>query len=264
MTCISCGGRLWHFARIGGVAIHYRLRPGRAGAPTVIFSNSLGTDFRIWDAVLAELGDDISSLCYDKRGHGLSDIGPTPCSIDDHAGDLIGLAAHLGIARAVICGLSVGGMIAQATCKLRPQLVAGLVLCDTATKIGDDDFWNARLKAIAESGIASIAGPILERWFSPGYRRPENPDFAGYSNMLVRSPAEGYSATCAALREADLTADAPNIRVPTLCIVGDQDGSTPPDLVKAMAQRIPGARFEIVKGAGPPALHRTTEGDGAN
>ena len=117
-------------------------------------------------------------------------------------------------------------------------------------KIGDDDIWNARLKAIAESGIASIAGPILERWFSPGYRRPENPDFAGYSNMLVRSPAEGYSATCVALREADLTADAPNIRVPTLCIVGDQDGSTPPDLVKAMAQRIPGARFEIVKGAG--------------
>jgi 3-oxoadipate enol-lactonase len=238
------------FARIGDVALHYRFRPGRAGAPIVVFSNSLGTDFRIWDALLAELGDSIASLCYDKRGHGLSDVGRTPYRIEDHAGDLIGLAGHLGIAKAVICGLSVGGLIAQSVYRQKPGLVSGIVLCDTAAKIGTAELWNARIKAIEEGGIASIAGPILERWFSPPYRRDDNADFAGYRNMLVRSPADGYSATGVAIREADYTADAAKIRVPVLCVVGDQDGATPPDLVKATADRIPGARFSVIAGAG--------------
>jgi len=238
------------FAQLGGVTVHYRLRQGRVGAPTVVFSNSLGTDFRIWDALLAELGDSIASLCYDQRGHGLSDIGPTPYRIEDHAGDLIELASHLGIAKTVICGLSVGGLIAQAVYKLKPGLVAGIVLCDTAAKIGTTELWNARIKVIEDDGIAAIAGPILERWFTQSFRSETNPEFVGCRNMLVRCPAAGYAGTCAALRDADYTADAPNIRVPVLCVVGDHDGSTPPDMVKATADLIPGAQFSVIAGAG--------------
>ena len=90
----------------------------------------------------------------------------------------------------------------------------------------------------------------MERWFTPGYRSPENPDFAGYTNMLTRTPVDGYAGTCAALRDADLSASTSMLKLPVLCIVGDQDGSTPPDLVRTTANLIEGSRFEIVNGAG--------------
>jgi len=237
------------FAVLNGVAIHYRAELGKKGAPVIAFSNSLGTDFRIWSEVAARLSADFNLVFYDKRGHGLSDTGNTPYSIEDHAKDLAALLGHLKITQAVICGLSVGGLIAQSLYKLRPDLIGGLILCDTAAKIGNDELWNARIKAVTENGIASIAGPILERWFTPAFRNPGNAAFAIYRNMLVRSPAEGYAATCAALRDGDFTPDAARIRVPVLCVVGEADGSTPPPLVEATARLIKGARFEVIPGA---------------
>jgi 3-oxoadipate enol-lactonase len=65
--------------------------------------------------------------------------------------------------------------------------------------------------------------------------------------MLIRQPVEGYNATCAAIRDADFTEAAARIKVPTICIVGDQDGSTPPDLVLSTAKMIPQARYEVIK-----------------
>ena len=72
----------------------------------------------------------------------------------------------------------------------------------------------------------------------------------GYHNMLVRQPLEGYIGTCAALRDADYTEETALIKVPTLCVVGDQDGATPPELVEELASLISGAEFETIKGAG--------------
>ena len=68
--------------------------------------------------------------------------------------------------------------------------------------------------------------------------------------MLIRQPAAGYAATCAAIRDADYTEAAKKIAVPAICIVGDQDGATPPDLVLSTAKLIPGCRYEVITGAG--------------
>lgn len=90
----------------------------------------------------------------------------------------------------------------------------------------------------------------MERWFTQAFRRPENVAYAGYCNMLERQPVEGYIATCEAIRDADFTEAAGRIDVPTICIVGEEDGSTPPELVLAMAKLIPEARYEVISGAG--------------
>ena len=66
----------------------------------------------------------------------------------------------------------------------------------------------------------------------------------------MRTPTHGYAGTCASIRDADLTMDAKRIAVPTLCVAGDQDGSTPPDLVRHTAGLIPNARFELIESAG--------------
>lgn len=238
------------FATIDGNALHYEYLTEYGSRPVLVMINSLGTDFRIWLPLLDELTEDWSILLHDKRGHGLSDVGKAPYGIEDHARDVIGLMEHLRIERAVICGVSVGGLIAQMICKLRPDLVEKLVLCDTAAKVGTQDGWNARIATVAEKGIEAIADGIMKVWFTSDFHRDRASELNGYRNMLVRQSAAGYSGTCAALRDADLTADAPRIRVPTLVVVGDQDGSTPPDLVRATADLIPGARFEIIENCG--------------
>jgi len=237
------------FARVNGIVLHHDVR-GNADAPALVFSNSLGTDFRIWDEVAARLAGDFRIALYDKRGHGLSEAPPAPYTIDDHVGDLAALLDHLGIARAAVVGLSVGGLIAQGLAAARPDLVAALVLIGTAPKLGTAETWNARIETVAAKGIAALADDILPRWFTAAFRSPDNPAFAGYRAMLARSPAEGYAGTCAALRDADLTASTRALRLPALCLVGDQDGSTPPDLVRATAALIAGAEFEVIAGAG--------------
>ena len=237
------------FVRVNGVVIHHAVR-GASNRPTIVFSNSLGTDFRIWNAVADALADDYRLVFYDKRGHGLSEATPAPYALTDHVGDLTALLDHLGIKSATIVGLSVGGMIAQGLAALRPDLVERLVLSDTAHKIGTDELWNARIDAVTNGGIASISDQILERWFTPAYRDAGNADFVGYSAMLERTTVDGYAGTCAALRDADLTESTRALKVPVLCIVGDQDRSTPPDLVRSTADLIEGARFEIVNDAG--------------
>lgn len=237
------------FARIDDAVLHYA-ESGRADGPALVFANSLGTDFRIWDAVVARMPAGSRILCYDKRGHGLSDATPAPYAMERHVADLAGLMDRLGLRDAVIAGISVGGMIALGLATARPDLARGLVLCDTAHRIGTYDMWNARIQAIEKDGIAAIAPGILERWFSKAFRATRGEDFAGYRNMLIRTTVAGYTGTCAALRDADLTAGTKRIAVPALCLVGDEDGATPPDLVRSMADLIPGARFEIVAGAG--------------
>ena len=237
------------FIEIAGVTLHYEHR-ARADRPLLVFINSLGTDFRIWDEVAADLAADFGLLRYDKRGHGLSDLGEPPHTIADHASDLAGLIDHVGATDVVLCGLSIGGLIAQHHASYSPAGLRAVVLCDTAHKIGDAGFWDQRIGQVEREGIASLADGILERWFTPAFRSGERARFAGARNMLVRQPVTGYAASCAAVRDADHTDLLGRIAAPALVVVGDQDGSTPPDLVRATADLIPGARFEIIAGAG--------------
>ena len=228
--------------------IHYALRRPAPDAPVLVFANSLGTDLRVWDAMLAALPGGWGALRYDKPGHGLSELTGA-ATIADHADLLSDLMDHAQIGSAVIVGLSVGGMIAQSLAARHPAKVRALVLMDTGHKIGAEDLWNARIEAVRNQGIAAISDGILARWFSAGFREA-NPAFALWRMMLTRTSAEGYAAVCAAIRDADLTEGARALRAPTLCIAGSEDGSTPPALVRELAGLIAGARYAEVVGAG--------------
>lgn len=241
------------FIRLNNQTTHYALEKAAcdpASDATVVFINSLGTDMRIWDNVKTQLAGEFSLLTYDKRGHGLSDTGTTPYTIDELADDLIALLEALKLERVILCGLSVGGLIAQAVFAKRPELVAGLILSNTAHKIGTTEMWQTRIDAIRQNGLSSILAPTMERWFTPAYRTDDNAAFAAYCNMFTRQPVDGYTATCEALAHADYTSQAQQISVPTLCLAGDQDGATPPDLVKQMADLIPTAEFIMLKQCG--------------
>lgn len=239
-----------NFLHVDDVAIHYRTVGLASGKPVIAFVNSLGTDFRIWDAVMDALGEAYAYVLHDKRGHGLSSTGIPPYTIETHADDLIALLDHLKIGKVIVWGLSVGGLIAQAIAIAHPERVSALILSNTAHKIGTAEMWNARIDAIKAHGLASLVDPVMERWFTPAFRREDNPLYAGARAMLARQEAEGYCGTCAAIRDADYTGSVTRITAPTLCLAGDQDGSTSPEVVRALAERIPGSRFVEIADCG--------------
>ena len=175
---------------------------------------------------------------------------PAPYSIDDHVGDLAALLDAHGI-RWRDRHRAVGRRHDRPSSRRRAaRLVRLLVLCDTAHKIGTPEMWNARIDAVRASGLASIADAVLERWFSVEFRQARAADLAGYRNMLTRNPAEGYIGTCATLRDTDLTSAASRLTQPTLCLVGEEDGATPPALVRSLSELIPNAAFETIPNAG--------------
>lgn len=238
------------FANINGISIHHQLIGGPAGKPVIVFVNSLGTDFRIWRDVIVRLAGDFAIVVYDKRGHGLSELGDAPQTIATHAADLAALLDYLSVKKAVICGLSIGGLIAQGLYAARPDLIQAILFCDTAHKIGNDETWNGRISAAREKGIASFADSVMEKWFTPAFHNERGAELAGYRNMLLRQSVDGYAAACVAIRDADFTEAAKSIAVPALCVVGDQDGSTSPELVRSLADLVPGAGYEVISGAG--------------
>ncbi|KFC68077.1 Beta-ketoadipate enol-lactone hydrolase [Devosia sp. LC5] len=237
------------FARVNGIHLHYRLAGNAKGLPLVL-ANSLGTDARIWDELIADLGDGYHVISYDKRGHGLSDAPDGEYQLDEHIDDLAGLLAYLDVQRAVLAGVSVGGLIAQGFALRHPQILAGLILCDTAPKVGSAAMWNDRIAAVRADGLAAIAEGVMARWFTEDFRRDRAIELAGWRNMFERMPAAGYIGTCATLRDADISDQIGAINVPTLVIAGADDLSTPPDLVRDTASRIRGARFEVIANCG--------------
>jgi 3-oxoadipate enol-lactonase len=237
------------FTRLKDITVHWR-ETGPLQAPAIVFVNSLGTDFRIWDEVAGALEDRYRIVVCDKRGHGLSDETPGPYSIDGLAGDCLALIDYLGIETFALVGISIGGMIGQRVAIEAAHRLKALVLCDTAAKIGDAASWNARITAVEQGGLGAIADAVMERWFSSEFRRERPVEVSGWRNMVLRTPSGSYTAACAALRDADLSDEAPKIAVPTLVVVGSEDGSTPPDLVRATARLIPNARFEVIEGSG--------------
>ena len=241
--------------RVNGVTLHWRSNgpedgpeDGPRNGRTLVFSNSLGTDFRIWDPLLAHLPAEWRVIRYDKRGHGLSDLPDGDWGMAEHVADLAGLLDGLGITGAVVCGLSVGGMIAQGLAAERPDLVRALILCDTGAKIGSPELWDERIRTVEGQGIAAMADAVMERWFTPAFR--ERAEFPLYRNMLLRTAPGGYAGTCAAIRDTDLRGSTARLTLPCLAVCGDQDGATPPDLVRETAELVRGSRFELIRGAG--------------
>lgn len=212
---------------VKGAAIHYADEGDRGGTP-VVFSNSLGTDFRIWDDMIARLGPRLRIIRYDTRGHGLSDTPSDACTVEELADDLAALLDHLEVTRAVIVGLSIGGLVAQALAARRPDLVRALVLMDTAARIGEPMSWESRIAQVEAEGVASIADGVISKWFSAGFRAHRRTELAAWRAMLSRTESRGYAACCRALRDADLRESTARISVPVLAICGDEDGATPP------------------------------------
>jgi 3-oxoadipate enol-lactonase len=230
------------FADVAGARLHYRF-DGPDGAPVVLLSNSLGTELAMWAPQMDALVARYRVLRYDSRGHGQSSVTHGPYSIAGLARDALGLIDALALPQVMFCGLSMGGMVGQWLGANAPTRISKLALCNTGAQIGTPDIWNARIEAVVQGGMAAIVDAVLARWYTAGFMTAAPAEVAITRAMLLATPAAGYVAACAAVRDMDQRATASTIRMPTLVIAGTHDAATPPSAGRFLADAIAGSRY---------------------
>ena len=228
------------------------LEDGPKDGPALVFAHALGLDATMWDTVLPLLPPGLRLIRLDMRGHGGSDTPPAPYPMGALVRDAERVLDHLGVKDAVFVGLSIGGLIAQGLAVKRLDLVRGLVLSNTAARIGNDTLWHDRIAKVAAGGMEAITAPTMERWFSRRFRAENR--HSPWAARLAACRPEGWMGCAAAIAGADFYTPTAGLRLPVMAIAGGHDGSTPPDLVRETAALIPDADFHLLPGSGhlPP------------
>jgi 3-oxoadipate enol-lactonase len=243
--------------------LHHRVA-GPAGAPWVTFVPGIGNDATFWQAQADALSDSVRVLTFDPWGHGDSPAPPQDCGFDEVLQGVVALWDRLDIERCAVVGLGFGGSVALALGLAQPQRVSQVVACCCRAKQPEDrrDFWRARRAAVLAQGMDTLAGATVDRWLSAQFRAAQPGVDAALRTMMKRTSVDGYRASVAAFIEMDFEARLPELAVPTLLVAAEHDhGGGPVEDMRAMAARIPGARLEVVPGAGhivnheqPPAV----------
>lgn len=236
--------------RANGVDLFYELT-GPEGAPVVVFSHSIGTTAQMWDAQVRALAGGFRCLAFDTRGHGRSEVLDRPVGLDDLADDLAGLLDALGIRKAHVVGLSLGGMVAQAFALRHPDRLDRLVLMATSAHMPPPEAWQERGATVRAQGMGAIVETVLGRWFTPGFGS-ENPSaVARIRDDFLATDPRGYAVCCGAIAAMDLQAAISGIAAPTLIIAGADDPSTPVAMAQDLLARIPFAELVVL----PRAAH---------
>jgi 3-oxoadipate enol-lactonase len=228
------------------VELHHAVA-GPADAPVVLLASSLGTDLRVWDALVPALAQRLRVVRFDHRGHGRSPVPPGPYEIADLARDVVSLMERLGIRRAHLCGLSIGAMVGMWLGANAPDRVDRLVLMCTAAHMPPASAWAQRAAAVLAAGTPeAVADPVVDRWLTPAFAAAHPEERRRLRDMLAGQPADGYAACCGAIERMDLRADLPRIAAPTLVVSGAEDTASAPERQRLIADAIPGARLESV------------------
>lgn len=232
------------------IAYHDR---GRRHDTVLLLIHGFPLDHRMWAAQLAGLSAQARVIAPDLRGFGRSAASTVPLTMDQHADDLAALLDHLGVARAIVAGLSMGGYSAFAFWRRHPKRVQALILADTRAE-GDSPQVQANRDASAAkvraNGSAAIAGDMLPRLLAP-VSLADARIAARMTAMLTSQRGETVIAALRGLRDrADSRPTLPTITVPTLVLVGEADALTPPADAETIAASIPAARLVIIPRAG--------------
>jgi 3-oxoadipate enol-lactonase len=222
----------------------------RPGAPALLLLNSLGTSLEMWDDQVGALQEHFEVVRYDVRGHGKSSAGSrSELTLEQLARDALAVLDACGIARAHLCGLSLGGMTSMVIARYWPDRVLKAALCNTSPYMPPRDGWDSRIQTARTQGMASLTEGVLGRWFTPEFRSTEPERVERVRQMLLSTDPAGYSACCAAIRDMDLREDIKEITATTLVIGGTKDPATPPDQAELIANSIPGAKLKMLEAA---------------
>jgi 3-oxoadipate enol-lactonase len=228
-----------------GIAIGYD-QAGEGGHTPILFLHGVGSDKSVWRPQLEHFASERRAVTFDYPGYGDSDSAPEGTSRDDYAAVILAAMTELGIERAHICGLSLGGVVAIAMFHAWPKRLASLILADTFAEHPDG-------RAIYERSLAGSADmrTLAEARVDVLLAQPADPAVRSeVIETMARIDPSAYRIGAEAVWLADQREHAAAIRVPTLVLCGAEDRVTPPALSTALTKLIPGAQYDAVEGAG--------------
>lgn len=245
------------YAHTGSRTISYLdSSSGGNGSRVTVLIHAFPLAAAMWEPQLERPPAGWRLIAPDLRGFGGSPPvdGEAELSIDDYASDVIDLLGELGIGRAVIGGLSMGGYVTFAVLRRAPELAAGLVLADT--KAGADSL-EARanrknmLAVLDRGGPSAVAREMLPNLIGPSTRL-ERPDLEGSVRRLIKqqSAASVRGAILRLMNRPDATTQLAGIQVPALVIVGSDDHVTPIAEARRIADGIPDAELVVIPRSG--------------
>lgn len=231
------------FIQIADHLVHCVVEGPQDGPPLVLL-HSIGTTQHVWDLQAPALARRFRVIRPDMRGHGLTGVTPGDHTMQGLARDVVALLDALGLARAHVAGLSIGGRIALQLAADFPERVASLLLIGAALEYPDPATWQARIDAVRVEGTQVLADAVMPRWVS----QPDAPSGLGLRTMLLRTDAEGYAGAAAALRDARADEVQGRVRAPTTLLVGELDPASPIAAAEALRDGIPGAGLVVLPG----------------
>ncbi len=217
--------------------------------PHVVLLHPVGLDLTFLAPVADILRKEFTVLTVDQRGHGESTSVAPAHSLVDYADDLHTLLAKLAFTPVAAVGFSFGGMVAQELALKYPQDVSALVICASRASLPATarDIARARGDDARRRGMNDVLEATLDRWFTPPFRASGKEDAA--KARLLSGHVEGWAQAWHAMAAVDTLPRLSSVRAPTLCLAGEVDKSSPPEVVKDMAAAIPAARYAELKGA---------------
>ncbi|WP_434663444.1 3-oxoadipate enol-lactonase [Klebsiella sp. MISC125] len=218
---------------------------GPDGAPVIVLSNSLGTTRAMWQPQLAALTQHFRVLRYDTHGHGATRKSGK-VTLAQLGEDVIALLDHLNIDKAWFCGISMGGLTGLWLGRFAPERFYGLVVANTAARIGDQSGWLSRARAVRQEGMDVVAAGSADRWFTHEFRQKTPEVVEALCHQLTHSNAEGYADCCEALAAADLRAEVAQIPLPVLIIAGESDPVTTVADANFLHQQIPASQVVVL------------------
>lgn len=223
-----------------------KLEGPETGAALVLIHGH-GLDLTIWDDLVRHLPHH-RILRFDLRGHGQSDCPAPPYKIGNLIRDTERLIDHFTLRETVVLGHDLGGLIAQGLAVKRLDQVRGLILANSAAKIGHAGLWRDYSARVEASGLKTLSDLMMQRWL--GRKWQEHPALPRLRALFESTPREGWLGAAAALTSGDFYETTATLRLPLLAIAGGNDGVTPADLMRETADLVPGHRFAVLPSTG--------------
>lgn len=233
-------------------------RYGDSGKPSIIFSNSLGTDHAMWQAQIDYFSQHYDVICYDTRGHGKSDV-IVNSTLVDLAHDVIDILDALQILQAHFCGISMGGITGIQLGLIAPKRFLSITIANSAAKIGTAEAWLTRADSVEKNGLADLVSTTHTRWYSDNFDYQNDLIAQNTIQSLYNTVPEGYAASCRALAQADLSDQLKNITVPCLALCGGLDPVTTVIDGEFLKQHIPDCQLAVIDASHLSNIERPDE-----
>jgi len=215
---------------------------------SIVLVHSLAQGAELWSPFAEHLARDYHVVALDVRGHGASSWDGNDFSIEDLADDSAQALQEIGVKRAAVLGMSMGGCVAMAIATRHPQLVDRLILADTTA-----DYGPGKQQAWAQRAATAVGKPRpqqlsfqLERWFSPEFIEADPAEVERVSAVFVATDSTAHAAACRALGQFEHTAELAKIVCPTLILVGEDDQATPVPMALGLHAGIAGSTLSVL------------------